>query len=323
MRIAVVGTINRDTIELPDGQVTRSYGGLLYSITALALLTPPGTTILPLLNLGRDVEKPVRKILSSFGSVSQEGIRIVEEPNNQVTLRYRSDSQREEIQLGGLPAVTFDQMAPFMDADVFLVNFISGQDLTLETFTRLRSGTRASIYTDLHSLTLGIDEKGRRYRRPLPEWFRWAAQADVIQMNRAEARSLAGNRLEREAEVRRFGREVLSFGPEVLLITLDADGSLLIAGAGEGLSMERIQPHRPERVADATGCGDVFLAAFLSRHAFGMDALASSRFANRAAGIKAGMCGIEELDRLSTLVSGAEESMEGSVDNRPQDRKKC
>jgi len=299
MRIGVVGTINRDTIELPDGQIKRSFGGLLYSIFSLAMLTPPGTTILPLVNLGRDVEKPVRDILSLFESVTQKGIRVVEQENNHCYLRYHSGREREEIQLGGLPAVTFEQLAPFLDVDVFLVNFISGQDLSLETFSRLRSGTRAAVYTDLHSLTLGIDERGRRYRRLLPQWPRWAAQTDVLQMNRAEARSLSGSPLEQDAEVRCFGREVLRQGPSVLLITLDADGSLLVTGSDKDLIVEHIPPCRPQRVVDTTGCGDVFLAAFLSRHACGGDPLASSRFANRAAGIKAGLCGIEEMGRLA------------------------
>ena len=304
MRIAVVGTINRDTIELPDGRIKHSYGGLLYSITALALLTPPGTAIVPLVNLGRDVEGPVRGILSRLEPVSQEGIRIVEQENNHCTLRYSPDREREEIQLGKLPAVTFEQMAPFLDADVFLVNFISGRDLSLETFCRLRSATRAAIYTDIHSLTLGIDERGRRFPRPLAEWPRWAAQADVIQMNRAEARSLSGSPPDREADVRRFGREVLEQGPSALLITLDANGSLLITASGEDLSVERISPYRPERVVDTTGCGDVFLAAFLSRHAYGADPLTSGRFASRAAGIKAGSYGIEQMGRLAGLSPG-------------------
>jgi len=310
MRIAVIGTINRDTIELPDGQVKHNYGGLLYSITALALLTPPGTTILPLLNLGRDVEKPVRKFLSRFESVSQEGIRIVEEQNNHVTLRYCSSSEREEIQLGGLPAVTFEQIAPFLDADIFLINFISGRDLSLEAFSRLRVNTRAAIYTDIHSLTLGIDARGRRFQRPLPQWPRWAAQTDVIQMNRTESQALSGRRLDQDADVRRFAREVLQQGPSVLLITLDAHGSLLVTGLGEDLSVERVAPCRPDGIVDTTGCGDVFLAAFLSRHAFGENPLSSSRFANRAAGFKAGLYGIEEMDRLAELSPGEEDDGE-------------
>jgi hypothetical protein len=304
MKIAVVGTINRDTIELPDGRIECSYGGLLYSIITLALLTPPGTAILPLLNLGRDVERPVRTLLSRYQRVSQEGIRIVAEQNNHVILRYRSMDEREEIQLGGLPPVTFDQMAPFLDADVFLVNFISGRDLSLASFSRLRSSTQAAIYTDIHSLTLGIDERGHRYQRPLRQWQRWAAQTDVIQMNQAEARTLSGSPLDREAGVRRFGRAALQSGPAVLLITLGAGGSLLVTDSDGDLAAEHVAPYEPERIADTTGCGDVFMAAFLSRHALGEDPLTSSRFASRAAGIKAGLCGIEEMDRLAGLALG-------------------
>ncbi len=301
MRIAVIGTINQDTIELPDGQVKHSYGGLLYSILTLAQLTPPGSTILPVINLGRDIEDPIRALLSRFTAISQEGITVVEEKNNHVYLRYLSNSEREEIQLGGLPAVTYDQLIPFLEADVFLVNFISGQDLSLETFSRLRAGTAATIYTDIHSLTLGIDRQGRRYPRPLPQWPRWLALADVVQMNQAEARSLSGSRLDQDGEVRRFGRTVLDAGPSALLITLDARGSLLVTDSGGDLSVERFAPHRPGRIVDTTGCGDVFLAAFVARQACSKDFRESSRFANRVAGIKSGWYGIREMDQLAHL----------------------
>jgi len=299
MRIAVIGTINQDTIELPDGQVKHSYGGLLYSILTLAQLTPSGATILPVLNLGRDIEGPIRALLSRFAAISQEGINVVEEKNNHVYLRYLSNSEREEIQLGGLPAVSYDQLIPFLDADVFLVNFISGQDLSLETFSRLRAGTGATIYTDIHSLTLGIDRRGHRYPRPLPQWPRWLAQTDVVQMNKAEARSLSGSRLDEDADMRRFGRAVLDAGPSALLVTLDARGSLLATDSGGGLCVERFSPNRPGRIVDTTGCGDVFLAAFVARHAYSRDLRESSRFANRVAGIKSGWYGIGEMEKMA------------------------
>jgi hypothetical protein len=300
MKIAVIGTINRDTIERPDGQVKKSYGGLLYSIFTLALLSPPGTTILPVLNLGEDIEEPIRSLLSSYDSISQKGINVVEEQNNHVYLRYRSESEREEIQLGGLPAVGFDQLVPYLDADIFLVNFISGRDLSLETFSRLRASSCATIYTDIHSLTLGIDERGRRYPRTLPQWDRWVAKADVVQMNRTEARSLSGSRLDEEIDLLRFGRAVLTAGPSLLLITLDAQGSLLVSNAGD-LSVERFPPHRPSRIVDTTGCGDVFLAAFVVHHAYSGDAREASRFANKAAGVKGRFMGIESIGMLAEL----------------------
>jgi hypothetical protein len=302
VKIAVVGTINLDTIELPGGQVEESFGGLLYTILPLALLTDPGTTIFPVANLGQDVEKPVRDILYHYPRISQEGIQVVSEKNNHVYLRYTSDSEREEVQLGKLPPVVFDQLVPFLDAEVMLVNFISGRDMSLETLEELRAHTRARIFMDIHSLSLGIDERGQRFLRPLPQWRRWAATADVVQMNRQEARLLSGSRLDSNGDLLAFGRRVLETGPSVVLITLGGEGSLMLAASGGSVVLERFPPSRPAQVRDTTGCGDVFLAAFVAEHIRSGDAHRASRYANLVAGSKSGLKGVEELPALDKLV---------------------
>ena len=61
--IAAIGTINRDTIHLPSGKKHESYGGLLYSIIALAQLTEDDCEILPVVNLGRDCSEAVMGML--------------------------------------------------------------------------------------------------------------------------------------------------------------------------------------------------------------------------------------------------------------------
>jgi len=303
-RIAVLGTINRDTILLPGGQVREGYGGLLYSSLSLAILAQPGTIIVPVVNLGHDVEGPVRAILSRHEQISQEGIRVVPERNNRVLLRYTSDSEREEVQQGGLPPLTFEQIDPLLDADVLLVNFISGSDLSLETLQEVRANTLATIYTDIHSLSLGIDRQGRRYMCPLPQWPQWVGQADVVQMNRGEARSLYGTPLDSDKHLLSFGQRVMAAGPSVLLITLGAEGSAMIGASGEGVQLERFRAHSPMQIKDTTGCGDVFLAAFVAEHVRSGDSQKASRFANLVAGVKCGLSGIEELEALAELASG-------------------
>jgi sugar/nucleoside kinase (ribokinase family) len=265
------------------------------------MLTEPGTIILPVVNLGRDVEKPVRAILSRYEQVTVEGVRVVPERNNRVVLRYTTGSEREEIQQGGLPPLTFKQIEPFLDADVLLVNFISGSDLSLETFRKIRADTSATVYTDIHSLSLGIDPQGRRFQRPLPRWENWTAQTDVVQVNLGEARLLAGNSLESDSQLLSFGRRLLETGPSILLITLGREGSLMITTSGGDAQVDHFPAHPPSRMQDTTGCGDVFLAAFVAEHARSGDSNKACRFANLVAGTKCGSCGIERLEVLAEL----------------------
>ncbi|MFC1682918.1 carbohydrate kinase family protein [Candidatus Zixiibacteriota bacterium] len=301
MKIALLGTITCDTIFQLQGEVSESYGGLLYSILPLAMLTEPGATIVPVINLGQDVESPIRAILSRHEQISQEGIRVVLERNNRVMLRYTSEGEREEVQQGDLPPLTFQQIEPVLDADAVLVNFISGSDLSRETFQKVRENTSATVYTDIHSLSLGIDPQGRRFQRPLPEWHKWTAQADVVQVNRGEARLLAGSSLESDAQLLSFGRRLLETGPSILLITLGVEGSLMISASGGDIGVDRFPAHRPEQFGDTTGCGDVFLAAFVAEHTRSGDPHRASRFANQVAGAKCGSCGVEDLGVLVDL----------------------
>ncbi len=302
-RIAVLGTINRDTILLPGGQVRESYGGLLYSILPLAILMEADTAIFPVVNLGRDVQEPVKAILSRYQRISLDGVRVVPQQNNHAILTYRSAGEREEVLEGGVPTLTYEQIAPFLDADILLVNFISGRDLTLETMKRIRANTGATIYADMHSLTLGIDRKGRRYWRQVSNWPEWMAQADVVQVNRREAQLFYGTKMDSEEALLSFGRKVMGAGPSVLLITLGAEGSAMISDSGEGVGLERFRVHSPEQIKDTTGCGDVFLAAFVAEQARSGDSQKASRFANLVAGVKCGLSGIEELETLKDLMA--------------------
>jgi sugar/nucleoside kinase (ribokinase family) len=277
----------------------------LYSIVPLALLAEGKTTVLPVVNLGRDVSSPVMTILSRYPRISMEGISLVQEKNNHAFLTYCSESDRKEVLRGGVPSLSFEQITPFLVADVFLVNFISGRDLSLETMKLIRAHTGATIYMDIHSLCLGIDGEGRRFWRHIPRWQEWVAQADVVQVNRGEAQLLAGSHVWSEKELLSFGRAVMAAGPSLLLVTLGSEGSLMVTGSGENIHTQRFSPHPPPAIVDTTGCGDVFLAAFVAEHARSGDAQRASRFANQAAGMKCGLSGIEDLEALRELRRGS------------------
>ena len=96
--IAVVGSINRDTISTADGVTTESYGGMPYSVLALAAIAD--VRVYPVCNLGADVDQPVRELLTHQPSVAWDGIRVVPEKNPHCHLEYDSAGRKQETLYG-------------------------------------------------------------------------------------------------------------------------------------------------------------------------------------------------------------------------------
>jgi sugar/nucleoside kinase (ribokinase family) len=70
-------------------------------------------------------------------------------------------------------------------------------------------------------------------------------------------------------------------GVREVLITRGSRGSVVFAD-GEPLEIEAVPPRR---VADATGCGDTYLAAYMARRLSGADRAECARFASAAASL--------------------------------------
>ena len=299
-RIAAIGTVNRDTIYTPDGMVTESFGGLLYTVLGLAALANSETVIVPVCYVGADVWEEVMGFLEGWAGIVLDGVRRVPERNNHVTIRYDARGEKEEVLSGGVPPLDFECLEPVLDADAICVNFISGFELSLEEMQRLRWRASGKIAMDFHSLSLGIDAEGRRFFRRPAHWREWVACADVVQMNEREAGLLAGRDLRDDDEVHTFGAEVLGCGPEALSITRGKAGSWLVCSG----RVEAFPALDVDKVLDTTGCGDVFLAGFTLEYARSGDVGTASRFAHCAAGMNCCLRGIEEVGRLGALVEG-------------------
>jgi sugar/nucleoside kinase (ribokinase family) len=298
-RIAAIGTVNRDTIYTPDGVMTESFGGLLYTVLGLAALADSGTVICPVCNVGADVWEKVMGFLEGWTNIVPDGVRWVPERNNHVTIRYDARGEKEEVLLGGVPPLDSGCLKPMLDVDAVCVNFISGFELSLEAMQRLRRSASGKILMDFHSLSLGMDAKRRRFFRRLAHWREWMTCADVVQMNEREAEVLAGRMLRNEVEVGAFGAEVLECGPDALSITRGDAGSWLVNSDG----LEAFPALALDEVMDVTGCGDVFLAGFTLEYIRSGDVRAASRFANRAAGMNGRLRGMEEVGGLGAVKS--------------------
>ena len=292
--IVVIGTINRDTIIFSDGKRIESFGGILYNILSLSYLGRETVRIYPVCNLGYDVYDQVMSRLKGSHNVELAGIQKVDRKNNHALLSVNKENEREEILTNRVPPLGYAQIKPFVKADVILVNFISGSDLSLKTLKRIRKETDALVFMDVHSLTLGVQKSGKRFLHAPRSWREWVRQTDMVQMNLPELNELAKTNLKSDQEVREFGKYILNLGPRAALVTLAEEGALMICDN----KVQRSKGSKVQRFKDATGCGDVFSAGFLVSYLITKDLAKSVNFANRVAAAKCRVSGTERMKKL-------------------------
>ncbi|MEX2115744.1 MAG: carbohydrate kinase family protein [Bacteroidota bacterium] len=268
MNITVIGHLCFDTVHHPNGSAAegRNPGGIVYTIAALAAMSSPKDTIVPVVGVSQSDHETFLAWLKQFPQVKTDGIFILEGPTNEVHLFYgETGNSRIECSEHISPPIPFSTLRPFLDTNGILLNMISGFDITLETLDRIRMDIRdkgTPIHFDFHSLTLGIDQEHRRFRRPLSDWRRWSFMIDSIQLSEDEA---AGLTTERYGESDLIN-QMMSLMVKNLLITRGNRGATLICQEHKKLSRVDIPGMPLTPAPDPTGCGDVFGAAFFLKY---------------------------------------------------------
>lgn len=281
--LGVVGTLVWDTIHLRDGRghPVQEWGGVSYTLEALAASLPAQWRIVPILKVGQDLAEPALRFLGQIPRVNpRRAVRVVPEPNNRVELRYQDDERRCERLSGGVPAWAWGEFWPLAGGcDALYVNFISGFEMELETAQMLREAFDGPIYADLHSLFLGIGRHGEREPRPLPLWDAWLRCFDAVQMNDDEFALLG-----REAgDPWRLAAHVVGPDLKLVTVTMGPRGAAYVAApdfspdtstwramrgqvatAAPATTRQIDIPGGP-REGDVTGCGDVWGATFFAR----------------------------------------------------------
>jgi sugar/nucleoside kinase (ribokinase family) len=103
------------------------------------------------------------------------------------------------------------------------------------------------------------------------------SRVSVLKVDQQEAQTLT-----RTEDPESAGKELASYGPQSVIVTLGVKGALIF----EGETTYRIPAFRVRKFIDTTGCGDTFMAAFLSRRLYGEDVTTSGRFAAAVAALK-------------------------------------
>ena len=143
--VGVIGTINRDTIYHPDGRRIDSWGGLLYSLKYLN--DHSGAKILPAINVGSDCFDDISAIVGRMANIDSSHVRKVDAKNNHCHLFYANETHKCEHLEGSVPPLTYTRVKSLSECDMILVNFISGNDISLSALERLRCDHSGKIYT--------------------------------------------------------------------------------------------------------------------------------------------------------------------------------
>ncbi len=298
MKFLVIGHLCMDVIHPHEGGEIQSYGGIYYSVATLASLLGANDQVVPVFGVNKADYQPLLDHLARFPTVDTSGIFKMEEPTNRVHLFYKDANQRVECSKDIAPPISYTKIRRRLSADGILVNMISGNDVTLDTLDHIRMAVREHhipIHFDYHSLTLGVKKNHERYRRPVEDWRRWAFMTDTVQLNEDE---IGGLTVETMTEKETVGH-LLTLSVKGVLVTRASNGATLYRSDKKHVVREDIPGEKVARPIDATGCGDVFGAAFLLRYVQSKNLLEATTYANSIAARKARLSGSAELKSIA------------------------
>ena len=286
MKILLLGHLCIDVAHPPGAEASESWGGIANAVAALAGLVDRNDVILPVAGVGREDQKAFSAWLAELPSVDASGIFPLEGPTNRIHLYEQDDGTHIACTKNMAPPIPFERIRKLLVADALLISMASGADISIDTLdlVRLEIRPRATpVHFDYHNLTLGVNEKGERFRRPLPDWRRWAFMIPSVQLNEEE---IAGLSLERMREEQTIGH-LLTLGVKGVVVTRAARGATLYTSEHKKILRHDIAGVPAPGPASTIGLGDAFGAAFLFHHAGSGDLRAAAEFANASAGAAA------------------------------------
>ena len=312
-KIAVIGTINRDTVTRADGSRHEGYGGILYNLAALSALAPSEFSLCPITNIGRDCSQQILNRLAQFARLELQGVRTVAKPNNHCILRYRDAANKTEVLKGWVGGVSRGQLQTVVDAKLILINFISGADISRRNLCWLRGRCEGNIYMDFHSRTLGRHRDGSRFLRRPVDWKEYLDCADIAQMNELEFELLSGHKAD-EISCTDFLKRKLD-RTRCLIVTRGSLGCFIMQRLGATIRFRSIPAPRVAQVTDTTGCGDIFSAGFIANYLTTGSEVVAASYATKLASWRVGLNDFFEVDLAAFSKKGRTETSGDNLRN--------
>ncbi|TFH65003.1 MAG: carbohydrate kinase family protein, partial [Candidatus Zixiibacteriota bacterium] len=277
-----------------DGSRHEGYGGILYNLAVLSALSPSGVSVCPITNVGRDCSREILDRLEQYAGLESQGVCIVAKPNNHCILRYRDAASKTEVLRGWVGGVSRRQLRSVVDADVILINFISGADISGRNLHWLRGQYEGNVYMDFHSRSLGRRRDGSRFLRRPDDWKEYLGCADIAQMNELEFELLSGHKAN-EISCTDFLKRQLG-RTRCLIVPRGSQGCFLIRRLGATIQFTSISAPHVAKVTDTTGCGDIFSAGFIANYLTTGKEVTAAHYATKLASWRVGFDDFFKID---------------------------
>lgn len=297
MKIVVIGTVNKDLILPFQGGAIQSFGGIYYTISALSQLTNPEVEIVPVSFIGSDVYQHFKALLRNFNNIKPDGLIPIDQKNHEVILEYVAPEERTEKALFNFPSLEWKHIKKNTNADLYIINMITGWDVSLKAFLKLSRKYFNKIYLDVHFLVMGIDKLGKRMPRCPEDIHRWIRGARFVQMNQREFSILNPENLNETSFFEKYMKP-----EQVLFVTRAGEGVRTVFQKNGMIRNKHFPGYRVEEIVDVTGCGDVFGASFVWQYLQSRDLYKSIDYANRTAAANCMLRGTNEIDLLLSMM---------------------
>jgi hypothetical protein len=258
MKIAVIGHPCIDLIHHNE-QIIQSYGGIIYSLIGLSIVSNKLDEIYPLFQISSEHFEKYFTILKSYSQIKLDLIEISNSPMNIVHLFFDGEQLNFECYQSTAPKIQIKKLFDKIPDDTnFLINMISGFEIEFEDLKFIRKYFTGKIYFDFHTLTRGMNEEGKRVYRPIKNWKEWVSLCDVIQLNEIERENLTEENL---SEIE-FAKEALQTDCKIVNITKGSKGATTYFKENDDFKSISAEPEKNLIFKSNVGCGDIFGAVF-------------------------------------------------------------
>jgi sugar/nucleoside kinase (ribokinase family) len=276
MKLLIIGHSVVDRINF-KGKLKLQPGGIHYSIAALSSFAAEDDEIY----LCSSLSEKVWSLFDHFYS--------------KVNIKYITTVKENDERDEKYNRIIDPLILPDCDLNIFdgiLVNMISGYDITLLQMMEIRKKFKGEIFFDVHTLSRGLDNNGKRTFRRIKNFKEWAMNIDILQANEQEILTLTDKHGEIE-----IIKDMFMYGVKAVIITKGKAGLIAYLKNQSATNPVKISSIKVNTV-NKVGCGDIFGAVFFYNYIRCRDIVKSLEIANIAVGISATNSEITDFNNL-------------------------